>query len=116
MKSSAAASRAVPSERRFFRLLGIIAAAAVALRLGTAWELGSVNGGWNSVFHPSAATDLATYMRLGAEVAEGRFRGVFYYQPFYYAVFLPLIRLFAGASVWAVIAALRSVEMTGRSI
>ena len=105
MKNTAPASGAVPAERRFFRLLWGISALAVVLRLGVAWEFAAINGGWNSVFHPSSATDLATYMRLGAEVAEGKFHGVFYYQPFYYAVFLPLIRLVAGASVWAVIVA-----------
>ena len=103
MKNTAPASGAVPAERRFFRLLWGISALAVVLRLGVAWEFAAINGGWNSVFHPSSATDLATYMRLGAEVAEGKFHGVFYYQPFYYAVFLPLIRLVCGASVWAVI-------------
>jgi len=105
VKHTAASSGAVPPERRFFRLLGGIAALAVVLRLGVAWEFAAIDGGWNSVFHPPRSTDLATYMRLAAEIAEGKFQGAFYYQPFYYAVFLPLIHLVCGASVWAVIAA-----------
>ena len=97
---------AAPSRGRNFRiLLGLTALGAFALRLAVAWELGSVNGGVNSVFTPSPATDLHTYMRLAESVFSGGFREVFYYQPFYYAVFLPAVRLIAGAGVWKVIAA-----------
>lgn len=56
----------------------------------------------NAVFAPSRATDLATYMRLANEIANGVFPETFYYQPYYYAVFLPLI-LLTGAGVKGVI-------------
>lgn len=88
---------------KFVSLLFTAAAAAFLLRLFAAYELGSINNGINSVFTPSRATDLCTYMRLAEEIATGKYKGVFYYQPFYYAVFLPLIRLFSGPGVWQVI-------------
>ncbi|MBR7104778.1 MAG: glycosyltransferase family 39 protein [Lentisphaeria bacterium] len=89
--------------RKYIPLLLTAAAAAFLLRLFVAFELGSINGGVNSVFTPSQATDLCTYMRLAEEIASGKYKGVFYYQPFYYAVFLPCIRLLFGAGVWQVI-------------
>ena len=73
------------------------------LRLMVSCELGSANMGANAVFHPSKATDLATYMRLAGEIASGRIPETFYYQPWYYAVFVPLI-LLAGAGIKGVIA------------
>lgn len=94
---------AVSRGGKFVILLFSAAAAAFLLRLFAAYELGSINGGINSVFTPSRATDLCTYMRLAEEIATGKYKGVFYYQPFYYAVFLPVIRLIAGPGVWQVI-------------
>ncbi len=94
---------AVSRGGKFVILLFSAAAAAFLLRLFAAYELGSINGGINSVFMPSRATDLCTYMRLAEEIATGKYKGVFYYQPFYYAVFLPVIRLIAGPGVWQVI-------------
>ena len=96
-------STAVSGGKKFYISLFIAAAAGFLLRLFTARELGAVNGGINSVFTPSPASDLCTYMRLAEEIASGKYKGVFYYQPFYYAVFLPVIRLIAGAGVWKVI-------------
>lgn len=99
-------SAAAPTRGRNFRiLLGVIALGAFLLRLAVARELGAVNGGVNSVFTPSPATDLHTYMRLAESVFSGNFHEVFYYQPFYYAVFLPAVRLVAGAGVWKVVIA-----------
>ena len=89
--------------RKFVTLLFTAAAAAFLLRLFAAYELGSINGGINSVFTPSRATDLCTYMRLAEQISSGKYEGVFYYQPFYYAVFLPVIRWITGPGVWQVI-------------
>ena len=95
---------AAPSRGRNFRILLFLTALfSFALRLAVARELAAVNGGVNSVFTPSSATDLCTYMRLAEAVFEGKYEGVFYYQPFYYAVFLPAVRLIAGAGVWKVV-------------
>jgi len=95
--------RRVSARIRFAAVLAGCALLALLWRLAVAREIadGAFAG---SVFHPSRATDLATYMELGRLVAEGKFTGPFYYQPFYYAVFLPFCRFF-GSSVWIVIAA-----------
>ena len=71
-------------------------------RLITAWEI-SRSGFAYSIFSPPQATDLRTYMVLAEEVATGVFSGPFYYQPFYYSVFLPICRWLSGASVWGVV-------------
>ena len=42
-------------------------------------------------------------MKLSRSIVNGTFEGAFYYQPFYYAAFLPLILLIFGQNVWAVI-------------
>lgn len=76
---------------------------ALLLRAVCCWELASFNNMMNAVFSPSAATDLATYMRLAKEISQGIIPQTFYYQPYYYAVFLPLI-LLTGGGVISVIA------------
>ncbi len=75
---------------------------ALLLRLIAAWEI-SRSGFAPAIFSPSKATDLRTYMDLAESVATGSFKGVFYYQPFYYSVFLVLCRWISGASVWGVV-------------
>ena len=82
-------------------LLGITVAAFI-LRLVVSGELGAINYGLNSVYSPSKLTDLATYMDLAQQIVRGEYSGVFYYQPFYYAVFLPAIYLVCN-SIKAVI-------------
>ena len=89
--------------KKWITALLTAAAAAFLLRLFAAYEMGQINNGINSIFTPSRATDLCTYMDLAEKIATGRYEGVFYYQPFYYAVFLPVIRLILGAGVWQVI-------------
>ena len=91
-------------------LLGI-ALAALVLRLGVSYELQTANDGRNAVNMPSPYTDMATYKRLGELIAQGDFKDPFYlanshkYQPFYNSVFLPLIYLTLGYSIWAVLIA-----------
>ncbi len=93
----------VRTRRRFG--IGIWAAvvAAVVWRLAVA---GEIAGGMfaATIFNPAKTTDLRTYMDLARAISEGGFTGPFYYQPFYYAVFLPFCRLLGGDSVWVVIA------------
>lgn len=75
---------------------------ALAWRLISAYEI--ANGRFAaSVLLPAPTTDLRTYMILAEEIATGKFNGPFYYQPFYYSVFLVLCRWISGASVWGVI-------------
>lgn len=42
-------------------------------------------------------------MTLSKSIVNGTFKGAFYYQPFYYAAFLPAVLLVFGQNVWAVI-------------
>ena len=84
--------------QRFSFILYTAAAVALLLRLITAWQI--AHGEFaTSIFAPSPATDLRTYMNLAEQIADGKFSGPFYYQPFYYSVFLVLIRWISGGSV-----------------
>ena len=91
-------------------MLGIVLI-ALALRLGTAFELQAANHGMNSVTTPPPVTDMATYKRLAELISQGDFQDPFYlnnvhkYQPFYNSVFLPLVFLTFGYSTWAVLIA-----------
>lgn len=88
----------------FVRALSVITVLAWILRLLAAWEMSRAGGGVNNMFCPPPTSDLATYMTLGRECAAGRFPAEFYYQPYYYAVFLaPICRIFGGVAVYAVI-------------
>ena len=88
--------------QRFSFILYTAAAVALLLRLITAWQI--AHGEFaTSIFAPSPATDLRTYMNLAEQIADGKFSGPFYYQPFYYSVFLVLIRWISGGSVWCVV-------------
>jgi len=82
-----------------------LAAAAVfafAARVQICRELLDVDPG---VSKPAAVTDMATYKALADMVVEKKFDGPYYYQPFYYAVFLPAIRLLFGDGPWPVMLA-----------
>jgi uncharacterized protein (DUF486 family) len=102
-KTPPAVKKTLPDNRRRWLLLiwgaGVL---ALALRLFTAWEIARGEFA-SSIFLPSKFTDLRTYMLLAQQVAEGTFEGPFYYQPFYYSVFLVICRWLSGASVWVVI-------------
>ncbi|MFA5205413.1 MAG: glycosyltransferase family 39 protein [Lentisphaeria bacterium] len=82
--------------RRFLFWLGLIALAALLLRLGVCWEL----RGQPAMAAPGNGTDMATYRQIAESLLRGHWPSSFYYQPFYYAVFLPLALLAAGGSVW----------------
>ena len=75
--------------RDFFITLTIIVG-ALLLRVVAAVQLAS---GAAAVYNPSPATDMATYWELSGKIIHGDYSGVFYYQPFYYAVWLPALRL-----------------------
>lgn len=81
-----------PERRLFFTRLCWIGAGAFLLRLLVSLELFCQNGGKNSVVMPASVTDMATYLKLADDILNGTFALPFYYQPFYYAVFLPVIR------------------------
>lgn len=85
--------------KNYRRNLVIISAAALLLRLIFVFETAFSGGGRNAMLTPSPLSDLHTYWRLSGEIISGTFSGEFYYQPFYYAVFLPLLRLVSGDSI-----------------
>lgn len=89
--------------KKFYIWLGIIALVGTGIRLGGGFELAFFRNGFNSVMMPPPATDMATYWEISGHIASGSFSGEFYYQPFYYAVFLPVIRWLLGDTVYAVI-------------
>jgi 4-amino-4-deoxy-L-arabinose transferase-like glycosyltransferase len=98
-------------KKRFILILLGIALIALVLRLGASYELQTANNGRNAVNLPPAVTDMCTYKRLAELISQGDFQDPFYlnnshkYQPFYNSIFLPLIYLTLGYSVWAVIIA-----------
>ena len=57
-------------KQKFCWLLGAVVLLGLLLRLGVGWQLATFNDGRNSVFTPSAQTDLKTYMTLAAEIAK----------------------------------------------
>ena len=77
----------------FVKKLVIISVIALILRLIAAWEMAHAGDGANNVLQPLSTSDLATYMELGKACASGDFPETFYYQPWYYAVFLPFCYL-----------------------
>jgi Dolichyl-phosphate-mannose-protein mannosyltransferase len=97
--------------KKFILILLGITLVALALRLGVANDLQAANNGKNAVNMPSPLTDMATYKRLAELISQGDFHDPFYinnapkYQPFYNSVFLPLIYLTLGYSIWAVLIA-----------
>lgn len=92
------------AEKRFRKILFFISIAALLLRGIAAFEMACAGNGINNMLTPLSTSDLATYMKLGREISRGKLPEVFYYQPFYYAVFLPVIYFICGkAAILAVI-------------
>jgi 4-amino-4-deoxy-L-arabinose transferase-like glycosyltransferase len=89
--------------KKFYIWLGIIALIGTGVRLGAGFELAFFRDGFNSVMQPPSATDMATYWEISGLITSGSFSGEFYYQPFYSAVFLPVIRWLLGDTIYAVI-------------
>ena len=85
--------------RRFWFLLAGLTLCALLLRLAVCAELCGIR----SVVDPWSGTDMATYKRTAAEIVNGQWPEKFYYQPFYYAVFLPVLYRVFGVGVWPVL-------------
>ncbi len=92
-------------KKKFILTLLVITLGALFIRLAVSWELSAWNQGYNAVHHAPTATDMATYRKLATQIVCGEFDGEFYYQPFYYVVFLPVLYAFTNCAVWAVIIA-----------
>ncbi len=84
------------AERHFRKMLFFISIGALLLRGTAAFEMACAGNGINNMLTPQTTSDLATYIRLGKEISSGKLPEVFYYQPFYYAVFLPVLRWVSG--------------------
>lgn len=85
-----------------FYLPAAIAAGAFILRMAAGLQLLANDP---SAFAPPAATDMATYKTISDQILNGRFPDVFYYQPFYYSVFLPAVQCLTGPSGFMVVLA-----------
>ena len=90
------------TKRKFLVILATVSMFGLLLRLiGSAELLGS----HPSVSNPSDSTDMYTYQKFSKEILNGTydFSKGFYYQPFYYTVFLPLVYAIGGHNPWGVI-------------
>ena len=92
------------ARRRFLLLVAAAALVGVGLRLWVAFDFAAINGGANNMLSPAKVTDMATYIDLADKIVSWSYEGPFYYQPFYYAVFLPPFRILGGG-VWPVVLA-----------
>jgi len=84
--------------RRFLWELAAITVVALGLRLVVCAELQDLP----SVRTPWIGTDMATYRRLAMDLLAGKLPDAFYYQPFYYAVFLPAVYASLGSGAWSI--------------
>lgn len=87
--------------KHFYILLIVLAGAGFLLRMQVCRELLDSD---SQVSRPSAGTDMATYKELSERIMSGKYDEAFYYQPFYYAVFLPLVHKIMGQGIWPVMA------------
>lgn len=91
------------SVKKYLIVIGIITFMALTLRLIAGWQM------YNSVpavQNPSDQTDMHTYMEYAQKLTEGKYTahdGAYYYQPFYYAVFLRLIFTLFGSDPLSIV-------------
>ena len=92
------------TKKTFLGILSVIALVGFLLRLIISAEL---MVSYSLVTQPSDLTDIYTYQKLSKQILDGGydFSKGFYYQPFYYTVFLPLIYKIGGISPWSVVVA-----------
>ena len=81
-----------------FQSLSLIALGAFLIRFIVSCELVHQDP---AVWAPSPITDMKTYLDLADGILAGKIPQNFYYQPFYYAVFLPLCRL--AGKIWPLV-------------
>lgn len=84
-------------QQKFFLILGSLALLGMLLRFLVSVQLLKNDP---FAFAPPDITDIATYHKLSDEICKGKFPDFFYYQPFYYSVFLPLAKLLTGSRIW----------------
>jgi 4-amino-4-deoxy-L-arabinose transferase-like glycosyltransferase len=91
--------RAALRGRGFLFAMLAIGLLALALRLAVSADLIEHDV---QTTRPSGLTDMWTYKDLSEQILKGEYIKEFYYQPFYYAVFLPVAKTVFGNSAWAV--------------
>ena len=81
--------------KKFYLILGAIASLGFILRIAVGMEL---YHNYSPVKTPSPETDMYTYKVLAQSILDGTydFSQGFYYQPFYYTVFLPIVYIIGG--------------------
>ena len=75
--------------KTFYLPLALIALAAVLLRIVMSVQVVATDP---FAFDPPDVTDMATYHALSRGILNGVFPAEFVYQPFYYSVFLPVVK------------------------
>ncbi|MBN1865076.1 MAG: glycosyltransferase family 39 protein [Victivallales bacterium] len=87
--------------RRYFYLwAGLTVLFALFLRLMVARDLLANDP---QVVAPSVCTDMYTYKKYSEDIVRGDYEGEFYYQPFYYVAFLPVVKWLFGFGPWPLI-------------
>lgn len=98
MKPAGKAARGTPSGKDFLRRrnvksfylpLAVLVLLAVLLRVVMSVQVVATDP---SAYAPPDVTDMATYHALSRGILHGVFPDKFEYQPFYYAVFLPVVK------------------------
>ncbi len=84
----------------FYCWAGLIVLFALLLRLMVARDLLAEDP---QVVEPSVYSDMHTYKKYSEEIVRGEYKGEFYYQPFYYVAFLPLVKGLFGFGPWPLI-------------
>lgn len=90
-------------KHRFHIAIALIAVIGLVLRLVVCYQLLNYNNGCNQVTMPAPVTDMAVYRDLALRIISGNFQESFYFQPFYYALFLPVIIMIFGQTLWCII-------------
>ncbi len=85
------------TERQWAILLAILALSLV-LRLALVAQLNALpDTAASAYWNPVPTSDTYTYKTTSREICEGKFRGMLYYQPGYYAAFLPATYWLTGS-------------------
>ena len=88
-------------KKKFFIIfILLITVIAFIIRLEVSRELHAADP---TVSKPSVYTDMYTYRQYSLQIFNANFNKEFYYQPFYYAVFLPFIAFIFGTSITSII-------------
>lgn len=77
----------------FVKYLVFLSVLAFFIRMIASFEMNSAT---ELISHPPKGTDMETYLQFATSVLKGEWNQEFYYQPFYYSVFLPIVFFIFG--------------------